>query len=186
MTDGRAYWKKSLYGSRVGVHPNRPLLVDFGATTGGGGGGRRTAAKELEEAGLGYMTFNLEYWNDPWKSSFPDMTEIKKEEVSALPEFVRHFRCGDLFEKGDPLCGANKYTPVESSCKIPGRVSWHPGWYVTFLLTVICFHGMHASSYHIFPPPMIQEGACFTREYDGAFHDRIASCRIGGAWCCLK
>ena len=59
----------------------------------------------------------------------PDMFNMTQEQINATPEYIRHVKCKGAIEKGNPTCGANKYS--DAGCiERMHRAGWHPGWRV--------------------------------------------------------
>lgn len=124
MTDGNHKWKQSLYVSRAGKHRNRPAVVatvnshhNFNA--------HKTILQKVEDFGITalYQSSDavLSMIDD-----LPDMSDMTQEQIDALPEYVRYFKCNHMIERLEPGCKANKYTAICPDR--PHKASWHPGW----------------------------------------------------------
>lgn len=125
MTDGRVPSKIFHYAYRGAISQGRPALMVL-HNGGRSSMGRMPALQSLEKNGLPlfHMIPELE---ETMKDNFPDSQGISEEEIKALPEYVRNYKCGTGIEKGDPYCDAEKYSPW--ICPKRGkRASWHPGF----------------------------------------------------------
>ena len=60
------------------------------------------------------------------REGVPDSSGLSEEEIAALPEYVRNYRCGTSFENGDPYCRTDKFTKWGCEKRI-AQTSWHPG-----------------------------------------------------------
>lgn len=125
MTDGAYTVRLMHFGYRAGLTPGRPAIL--GMKTGGRPqGGRHAALLELERLGMAVF-YGSDQSFDARMAPIPDSAAgLTKAEIDALPEYVRNFRCGDQFERGDPFCGVEKYS--KDICSPRGKqVAWHPG-----------------------------------------------------------
>jgi hypothetical protein len=123
MTDGRNYAGMSQYFLRAAILPNRPALV---ALHPGGHKGRSDVMKQLEEIGLTSLILD-DREEKAMNKIIPDTAGKSEEEIAAMPEFIRSFKCGKQIEKGDPGCGTEKFnSTICTSRKF--KTSWHPGW----------------------------------------------------------
>lgn len=124
MTDGRNYEKMEFYFTHAGMHPNRPAVVAF--VGGRGAGGQLEALKHLEDAGLPVLHV-AESVTSKAMNDIPDSAQLTQDEIQQLAPFARNFKCSGGIEKGDPLCGEEKYT--KDICPVRRfKTSWHPGW----------------------------------------------------------
>lgn len=126
MTDANWYFRKAMYNQRAGFNPNRPAIIDLNV------GGREYSIRnrinqEVEDRGLTSLYLNPAEF-DAMEAAFPDTFGLTKEQTDAMPPFVRHFRCQDAVEKGEPTCREYKYTEHDICPKRKGMASWHPGW----------------------------------------------------------
>ena len=128
MTDGRGYDRMEHYFYRAGYNPNRPALM-----TGDVGNDRVRIDIMMAMDTMGLASFYREssFQKAQWLK-LPDTEGLTEDQVAAMPPYVRAFRCGNQFEKGDNFCAAYKFTVTDdANCeKRKYRVSWHPGWYV--------------------------------------------------------
>lgn len=126
MTDANWFFRKAMYNQRAGLNPNRPAIIDLN------GGGRdfkirNWINRRTEERGLTSIYLDPDQF-DSMEEMFPDTFGLSKEDVDAMPRFVRHYKCSGSIEKGDPTCGEYKYSNLEICPKRKGMASWHPGW----------------------------------------------------------
>jgi hypothetical protein len=125
MTDGGALWRHILFAYRRAMTRNRPVLldIDFGGLE---NWNQRIQIMEImEDLGLSALLFTESaFYEDSIKDGFPDMFGMNQEQIDAVPEYLRYFRCENKIEKGDPGCGDHKYT---DECA-PHKAPWHPGW----------------------------------------------------------
>eukprot|EP00980_Cylindrotheca_fusiformis_P014188 scaffold3725_cov114-Cylindrotheca_fusiformis.AAC.5 len=135
MTDGR---KDSLlfhYGRIVEVlgcpffryrgalSPGHPGMLGVWTN---GWKGRTDRLEDLEE--LGVPVFHRPKESiDAMNKAFPDSGDKTEEELAAMPAFVRHFKCQEQIEKGEPHCQEEKYTKGLCDHRT-SQVSWHPGF----------------------------------------------------------
>uniref|UniRef100_A0A7S4EK37 Uncharacterized protein n=1 Tax=Pseudo-nitzschia australis TaxID=44445 RepID=A0A7S4EK37_9STRA len=76
--------------------------------------------------GLAFFLTDKFYWKQITEA-VPDSAGLEMAEIDALPEYIRHFKCDNTLEKGEPFCLEKKYN--ETVCKErEGLASWHPGW----------------------------------------------------------
>jgi len=61
------------------------------------------------------------------KEAVPDTFGLSTEQIDALPEFVRHFKCNGGIETGWPFCKEKKYSEEICPDRL-GKANWHPGW----------------------------------------------------------
>jgi hypothetical protein len=129
MTDGKDIEKKAVFGNRVGIHRNRPALMDmniFGKVR----PERITELKKLENDGLTVLHIQ-ENLDATLLQEIPDMFGLSQEQINAIPEYIRHMKCNSAIEKGEPTCSEEKYNPLCPNRK--HKASLHPGWRVNAL-----------------------------------------------------
>jgi hypothetical protein len=129
MTDGNDVEKKAVFGNRVGIHQNRPALIDmniFGKIR----PERITVLKKLENDGLTVLHIR-ENLDTTLLQEIPDMLGLSQNQIDTTPEYIRHVKCNNAIEKGEPTCSENKYNPLCPKRK--HKASWHPGWRVNAL-----------------------------------------------------
>ena len=140
MTDAGMYWRKAWYDVRVAKHPNRPTAVGINLDGGVSEGDSYPfqmwthTPRKLEEIGITTLYLKRSAWGDI-KKIIPDMFGMNSQQINETPEYVRHFKCQNKIEKGDPTCDDNRFMipPDTENCDThKGRVDWHPGWYVMF------------------------------------------------------
>lgn len=140
MTDVPRNWKQSLYVSRAGKHRNRPAVVAINIH-GFDIDLRKDILQKVEDFGI--TTFYLlEEAMNSMQDALPDMLGMNQEQIDAVPEYVRYFKCKEQLEKSEPGCDANKYTPT-----CPNRLhkaGWHPGWKVNAMYgNLMAMHLLH-------------------------------------------
>lgn len=125
MTDVPNSWKHFLYLSRAGAHRNRPAFV--GINIHGFDFEQKVKVyKTAEKQGL--TTFYLSgKVVDSMEEVAPDMFGMNQEEIDAIPEYLRYFKCKNEIEKSDPGCQENKYNDALCSNR-KHKAPWHPGW----------------------------------------------------------
>lgn len=124
MCDAGREQKKALYDQRVGLTGAallniNILAVDFSQ--------QRKMLQHEEERGMTVLYLDPIEFRE-MKESFPDTFGLNTSEIDTMPPFVRHFKCRDFIEKGDPTCGDMKYDQDEVCPDRNGRADWHPGW----------------------------------------------------------
>jgi hypothetical protein len=126
MCDGSWYFRKAMYIQRAGLNPNRPAIIDL--NIGGSEFATRLRSnKAVEERGLTTLYLNPDEF-DAMEAAIPDTFGLSEEQAQAMPVMVRHYKCNDAIEKGEPTCDLQKYTNNDICPNRKGRASWHPGW----------------------------------------------------------
>jgi hypothetical protein len=113
MTDGRDDFLYELWIQRAGVHPNRPILMDFKC--------HDRINLPMEKAGMSIFSFNKD---NMWKP-IPD--SINNPNLEKLSPVIKYFKCGSTIENGDP-CGDHKWDTKKSCDTAMYQTSWHNGW----------------------------------------------------------
>ena len=124
MTDGNYVQRLMHYGYRAALTPGRPALLGMRV----GGRSRRSregVLLELEQMGMPVFYGKDEAY-EARNRGVPDSAGLTKSEIDTLPPFVRNFKCGDQFEKGDPFCGVEKFSKDICSPRSK-QTGWHPG-----------------------------------------------------------
>jgi hypothetical protein len=123
MIDGR---KDSLlfhYGYRGALNPGRPAIVGVWTD---GWKGVNDRLRDFES--LGVAAFHRPKENTrAMHNAFPDSGYKTEEELAAMPDYVRHFKCQGKIEKGEPHCQEEKYTKGLCDHRA-GKANWHPGF----------------------------------------------------------
>jgi hypothetical protein len=126
MLDGGMWDRKGMYTNRgAGLNPNRPALIDMFIDH--DVERRVEELQKVEERGLTGLYMNPNTFQE-MKDGIPDTFGLTSEQIDALPRFVRHFKCQDALEKGDPTCNDMKYDNNEICPDRKGMAFWHPGW----------------------------------------------------------
>ena len=124
MTDGRWFWRMELFAHRVAMLPNHPILLVLNPGT---EPKREEIVNHLTKQGLGVLRQDEKYVIDR-QLSVPDSRYRTEEELAAMPENVRWFRCGYGIEFG-PGCLDNKFTQNGTCDDRSYRTNWHHGWF---------------------------------------------------------
>ena len=124
MTDGNYPVRLQHFAYRGCTTPGRPGFLAM--KVGGRSEPQRIeATKELAQ--IGFPTFHGKYEiQAKMFEAIPESFGKSDEQIKAMPEYVRNFKCGGQLEKGQPFCDAEKY----SGGICPGRnfkAGWHPG-----------------------------------------------------------
>ena len=124
MCDGRNYIKAEMYTRRAGRRGAAVVLVNTGNDK-----WRQNVAEHATSVGQAALCMD-ETLVKQNEMKFPDCSVLSAADTQDLPPFVRNYRCGSAIEKGEPLCGAEKWTDTGTvACeKRKFRTSWHPGW----------------------------------------------------------
>jgi len=79
--------------------------------------------KAMREKGIGASNPN------PIREAYKDsgLGAANYSAVEALPELVKHYRCGNRFESGEPFCDEKRFSQWVCWPRI-GAVKWHPGY----------------------------------------------------------
>lgn len=126
MCDAGREQKKYMYDQRVGLHPNHPALLNINILAVDFSHQRKMLQRE-EERGMTVLYLDPVEFQE-MKHAFPDTFGLNAEQINSMPPLVRHFKCRDFFEKGDPTCGEMKYDNSEVCPDRNGMADWHPGW----------------------------------------------------------
>lgn len=127
MTDNTHFFIKALHSNRAGVHRNRPAIFDV--TVMGQSLKQRVDGLKIVE-GNGLTTLCMEEnLHMTIMKEIPDMFGMNQEQMDAIPEFIRHFKCEGKTENGDPTCADEKYNN-KICAKRKHQAGWHPGWRV--------------------------------------------------------
>lgn len=124
MTDGKYAHRLMHFGYRGGRSPGRPALMgmklgDFDNNV------RISTFQLLEDLGMAVFYGSANSYSLR-NEGIPDSAGISRQEIEALPTYVRNFRCGEQIENGDPYCQTEKYSQDVCSPRAK-QVSWHPG-----------------------------------------------------------
>jgi hypothetical protein len=148
MCDGRSYIKAEMYTRRALVaNP----AVAFVMLQTGNLGGRTAVVQHMTTQGQAAFVADDKIMQS-MEMQFPDSATLSADDTLALPPAVRNYRCGTAMEKGEPLCGIEKWTVTgNKTCDDRKfKTSWHPGWYVCVVLcgcTLLCVDSLVVKSY---------------------------------------
>jgi hypothetical protein len=124
ITDSDRYYKLFFSLYRAGKSPGRPVVLARGIS-GRHKSKRLEILEQLESMGL--PTF---YDDDvlvrEMEGEIPDMLGLSIQEIDALPEYVRAFKCNGGIERGEPFCDDEKWTKYFCPDR-KGKTNWHPG-----------------------------------------------------------
>lgn len=125
MTDSTNVALLELYCRRAGIHKNRPACIGV-RVDGRTMADRIEALDDLEEIGLTTM-YTYEDSLQSVVDAIPDSFGKSTEQLQEMAPYVKFLKCEGKIEKGDPYCGAKKFSSdVCADRKF--RTSWHPGW----------------------------------------------------------
>jgi len=125
MTDGNEYSLLEHYMWRGAMLLSRPatMLIHHGGRS---GKSRQNIMRSLEANGLAAF-YDDEVSQRIMKENIPDSAGLSADEIAAMPEYVRNYKCGTAVEKGDPYCSSSKYTKWGCTKRLK-QASWHPGF----------------------------------------------------------
>lgn len=119
-------WKMLLYFYHAALAQSRPAVLGIGIV---GHGGRRDLTLQVMED-LGMTSFIMdEAVVKEMRDAVPDTFGKTDEEIALMPPYIRHLRCIEKFEAGDPGCDEDKFNMSLCTGR-RFRTPWHPGWYV--------------------------------------------------------
>ena len=124
MLDGKIYFRmfhylyRACYVSKE-VHPAIMLINEPMHS------GRNNNMMALSKMGM--MSF-LEYGkiNSAMVEDIPDNLGMSDEEIKAMPDLIRSFKCEGKVEAGEPYCLEEKYNTYLCVPR-KGMAGWHPG-----------------------------------------------------------
>lgn len=124
ITDQKKYYMLLFSAYRAGISSGKPAFLArqvFGYPR----VQREIILRQLEAMGLPTFYEDQDLW-DAMKDAIPETQGRNSTEISAMPEYVRAFKCGGFLEKGDPNCGDEKYTKYICDDR-QRQTPWHPG-----------------------------------------------------------
>jgi hypothetical protein len=125
MTDGDKYWKQAWYNYRANLLPyQNPIHVAYHA--GSRNSPRYKLADTLEQMGVASIISSDDVLKQV-ERAIPDSLGLTDEQINALPEYVRNYKCGNEIEAGEPYCQSEKFR-LGLCPDRRYRTSWHPGW----------------------------------------------------------
>ena len=122
IQSSHGHGKVELYFHRAAMLPQRPAFFGINVVH------WRDILQSIDTFGPAVFRMMAE---DIIQETVPDTVGKSISDIESMPPYVRAFRCGKDIEKGDPNCGAEKYTtlPNDDPCNNrKGKASWHPGW----------------------------------------------------------
>jgi hypothetical protein len=88
-------------------------------------GDQERIIKVLEDNGVPIFLQDNHLWT-VMREGIPDSFGLSTDEINAMPEYVRNYKCNDVIEKGEPFCEIEKYS--RDICEDrQGKAPWHPG-----------------------------------------------------------
>ena len=79
----------------------------------------------LEDNGVPIFLQDNHLWT-VMREGIPDSFGLSTDEINAMPEYVRNYKCNDVIEKGEPFCEIEKYSR-DICVDRQGKAPWHPG-----------------------------------------------------------
>ena len=111
------------YGYSGGTSPGRPAFMGIRVNQ------DRRMQNEiiqlLEDNGIPTFIQDDKLWTT-MRKGIPDTFGLSTDEINAMPEYVRNFKCNGVIEKGEPFCEAEKYSN-DICVNREGKAPWHPG-----------------------------------------------------------
>jgi hypothetical protein len=127
LTDGSKIENLVLFLYRALLHRNHPAVWAFQVDGNIHARARRQAIQELDtEYGLTVLAMNDTVVDNVLRA-VPDSFGLSDEDINALPEYLRNFRCEKGVESGEPYCTIQRFSNHTCNKRVY-RVSWHPGW----------------------------------------------------------
>ena len=125
MCDTLEYERLLHYGYRSMLSPGRPAIIGLHYLGDYGDNERSIQFGELEKRGSSVLIASQET-RQKMSQAVPDTEGMTEEQIRAMPEYVRNFKCAGQIEMGDPYCSLERYN--EYVCpERKGRANWHPG-----------------------------------------------------------
>ena len=123
MTDAGEPYRLMHYAYRGSVSPGRPAFMGIRVNL--DRYEQDKLIKHLAESGIPvHIEDNPSF--SKMRKGIPDSFGLDQAALTAMPEYVRNFRCQDMYEKGEPYCETEKYT--KELCEDRrGKAPWHPG-----------------------------------------------------------
>ena len=123
MTDGRTHWRIEFFAHRVHILPNHPVLLVLQA---GLDPARQELVEHLTAQGLTALRQDEEYLVNR-QLLFPDSKKATEDELEAMTDHVRYYRCGYGIETGGE-CTTHRFTQNGTCDDRENRNHWHHGW----------------------------------------------------------
>jgi hypothetical protein len=125
MTDGKSFWKQAWYHYRANLLPyQNPIHIAYHA--GAQNWKRYTIADTFEQMGMTSLVSNEDILTQA-EGAIPDSFGLSDQQINALPDYVRNYKCGNEIEAGLPYCKSNKFR-LGLCPERKFQTSWHPGW----------------------------------------------------------
>lgn len=122
MMEAGSDYRFFLYTYRGVLSPGHPAFVGIQWSE----AYRHELVQAWEKNGMTAFYEDMTQWGKITRAA-PDSQGKSMDEIMAMPEYVRNFRCGDDgFESGDPFCGEQRYS--DYMCHVrQAKAPWHPG-----------------------------------------------------------
>jgi len=119
MTDAGQPIRLMHYAYRGALSAGRPAFMGIRVNI------DRKIMGSLEDLGMPIFVQDNDLWSE-MRKAIPDTFGLSKNEINAMPEYVRNYKCDDVIEKGEPFCLDEKYSRDVCEDR-QGKAPWHPG-----------------------------------------------------------
>jgi len=119
MTDAGKPLRLLHYAYRGVLSGGRPAFMAINAHLDTDG------AEVLDDSGVSMFIEDRSQWSK-MRKAIPDTLGLSTDEINAMPEYVRNYKCDGVIEKGDPFCLIEKYSREICEDR-QGKAPWHPG-----------------------------------------------------------
>ena len=123
MTDVGEPLRFMHYAYRGAISAGRPAFMGIRVNI--DRGQQQPLVDVLEKNGVPIFLEKDSLWTD-MRKEIPDTFGLSEDEINAMPEYVRNFKCNGVIEKGEPFCKIEKYTSYICEDR-RGKAPWHPG-----------------------------------------------------------
>jgi len=122
MTDAGHPHRLMQYAYRGAISKGRPAFMGIRVEL--GRSEQDKMVKLLTDIGVSIFIQDSALRSEMEKAT-PDSAALTTEEINAMPEYVKNFKCDGFFEKGDG-CIEPKYSQGVCDSRV-GKAPWHPG-----------------------------------------------------------
>ncbi len=123
MTDVGQPLRFMHYAYRGARSPGRPAFMGIRVNI--DRRGQDKVVSYLEKNGMAIFLQDNSLWTE-MRKGIPDTFGLSTDEISAMPKYVRNYKCNGDIEKGEPFCETEKYS-TEICPDRQGKAPWHPG-----------------------------------------------------------
>mmetsp|Transcript_24217 Transcript_24217/g.67078 ORF Transcript_24217/g.67078 Transcript_24217/m.67078 type:complete len:678 (+) Transcript_24217:253-2286(+) len=123
MTDAGEPHRLIHYAYRGAISPGRPAFMGIRVNL--DRGKQDKLVEKLENYGIPIFIQDNRMFKK-MRKGVPDTFGLTTNEINAMPEYVRNFKCEGVFEKGEPFCDDERYTGGLCENR-RGKAPWHPG-----------------------------------------------------------